>query len=503
MTNNKYVITGLYLCFAILAYFPLFLHLENLPLRIFDESRLGINALELLDNGNWLVPHYNGQPDMWNLKPPLMVWLQASLLPIFDYDVLALRLPSALFGAACLLLLLVYGSKRLQSPLLGLAMSTSLLCTPGFIAIHVTRTGEYDAMLCFFLLAQALSFFEFLRCEGRSKNIALYCFGAAFSLAVLCKGIAGCFLLPGLFLASLLAGKLGKILTSARSYIVAALAWLPILAYYLGREMTNPGYCRAVWENEIGGRYAQVIEYHQGPWTYYLEQMGSWQWAPWLWWLPLAAWGIWAWEKDAKRRALTLFAGMQSLGLLVLLSLAQTKLSWYLAPSLPLLAIPLGIGFYALFSIMAKVAEIQQIPVKGIWGLVFLAIVIWGRPYARILNEVYHPIDQETYADKMRYGPFLKTLNLEPAVPYQVPREAYNSHLEFYQKALIKKGIILTPTTWHPKDLKTDAQVILCELKAKEFVHAHYQSEQLMAAEGCELILIKGLIKPKARVAVE
>ncbi|MEL6636023.1 MAG: glycosyltransferase family 39 protein [Bacteroidota bacterium] len=489
MTRNKRVIAGLCLLFALVAYFPLFLHLDALPLRIYDESRLGVNTLEMLDNGNWLVPHYGKTPDMWNLKPPLMIWTQVLSMKLLGPNVLALRLPAALFGTATLLLLVWYGSRRMGSIYLGLAMGTSLLCTPGYITPHVTRTGDYDALLCLLLLVQVLCFFEWLWAEGRASRRGLYGFAMAFSAAVLCKGIAGCFLLPGLLLGSVVLGRWKKVLFPLRNYLVAALAWMPILAYYLGREGINPGYLRAVWENEIGGRYAQVIEHHQGHWSYYLGQLGDWQWAPWLWWVPLALWGIWVWEKDPKRRALSLFVAFQGLGLLGLLSLAQTKLTWYIAPSLPLFAITLGTGFYALFSLMARAIEVPQVPLRSRWALLFLALAIWGRPYWRVVQSVYHPVDTTDQADKMRYGHFFKRANLE-AGKYLVPRQGYNSHLAFFQHVLSKEGIQLLPTYPRPEGLPVGTRVILCEEQSREFVHAHYDHEILRRSDHCELLVI-------------
>jgi len=63
--------------FLSLVYFPIFLHLDILPLRMWDEARYAINAYEMNQNGNFIVTHYQGQPDMWNTKPPLMIWFQA------------------------------------------------------------------------------------------------------------------------------------------------------------------------------------------------------------------------------------------------------------------------------------------------------------------------------------------------------------------------------------------------------------------------------------------
>ena len=84
-----------YFLLAILLYFPIFGHLDTLVLRQYDESRLAINAFEMFKDGNFLVTHFEGNPDMWNTKPPMMIWLQVFFINLIGLGELALRLPSA------------------------------------------------------------------------------------------------------------------------------------------------------------------------------------------------------------------------------------------------------------------------------------------------------------------------------------------------------------------------------------------------------------------------
>jgi 4-amino-4-deoxy-L-arabinose transferase-like glycosyltransferase len=92
---NKEIIVKIIL-FLLLTYPPIFLHLGSLPIRIWDESRLAINAYEMNKDGDFLVTHFSGMPDMWNTKPPLMIWLQVFFIKLFGVGELALRLPSAI-----------------------------------------------------------------------------------------------------------------------------------------------------------------------------------------------------------------------------------------------------------------------------------------------------------------------------------------------------------------------------------------------------------------------
>ena len=78
------------------SFIPLFLSLfaaillallaYNVPVHEWDESRNGINAIEMLGNGDWLNLHYAGKVDTWNAKPPLLIWCIALSFKIFGIN---------------------------------------------------------------------------------------------------------------------------------------------------------------------------------------------------------------------------------------------------------------------------------------------------------------------------------------------------------------------------------------------------------------------------------
>src|SRR3954468_544174 len=95
------------LAFAVLialCSYPLFVNLGKLSLRMWDESRNAINAYEMLHDHSFFVTHFDGQPDNWNSKPPLMIWLIALFMKFFGPTTLAVRLPSALSALAAVAL---------------------------------------------------------------------------------------------------------------------------------------------------------------------------------------------------------------------------------------------------------------------------------------------------------------------------------------------------------------------------------------------------------------
>ena len=144
----------------LLAYFPLFLHLDSIPLMVWDEARLAVSAFEMLKNHAYIVVTYGDNPDLWSVKPPLMIWVIALSFKIFGYNELALRLPSALAGLATVIVLFQFCKTFFKSQSLGLFSAFVLMTSIGYVEHHVTRTGDYDALL---VLLQFSSYLYFIK----------------------------------------------------------------------------------------------------------------------------------------------------------------------------------------------------------------------------------------------------------------------------------------------------------------------------------------------------
>lgn len=110
-----------------MAWFSLFWRLGAQPLQNWDEARMAVNAAEMLRNRHWLVTHFQGQPDLWNTKPPLLVWLQALSLNTFGYSEWAVRLPTAMAALALTALVAAFARRWLGGPLAGLLAGLALL----------------------------------------------------------------------------------------------------------------------------------------------------------------------------------------------------------------------------------------------------------------------------------------------------------------------------------------------------------------------------------------
>ncbi len=46
-----------------------------------------MNTFYMLNDNDWIVTKYiNFEPDMWNTKPPVMIWLQVASINLFGFN---------------------------------------------------------------------------------------------------------------------------------------------------------------------------------------------------------------------------------------------------------------------------------------------------------------------------------------------------------------------------------------------------------------------------------
>jgi 4-amino-4-deoxy-L-arabinose transferase-like glycosyltransferase len=147
---------------VLLVLFPIFGNLNVQPIRIWDESRLAINAYQMCQDNDWIVTHYwDNHPDMWNTKPPLLIWCQVFFMKLLGIGELAMRLPSAIAAFLTCLVLLILSIRYLKDFMFGFIAVLVLITTYGYINAHAVRTGDYDSLLTFFTTISAIAFFAY------------------------------------------------------------------------------------------------------------------------------------------------------------------------------------------------------------------------------------------------------------------------------------------------------------------------------------------------------
>src|SRR5262249_38834739 len=132
-------------CLLVICWLLFFYRLGDRDLWNSHEARAAMDAQAILADGCWGLPHlYNGRPEMQ--KPPLYYWLVALLAggKGGTVDAWVVRLPAALAGLGCVLL--IYGlGRRLGRPVAGF-VAALVLAT----ALHFTwlaRVGRIDMPL--------------------------------------------------------------------------------------------------------------------------------------------------------------------------------------------------------------------------------------------------------------------------------------------------------------------------------------------------------------------
>ena len=326
---------------AVLFLFGLVVRSDALPMHLWDESRNANNALEAARGGHWLAPYYNGVVDHWNTKPPLLIWMIASGMSLGLPPLWALRLPSLLAAAGTLSLIWAALRFGLRDRLAAAIAVALVLSSPLYMGIHGVRTGDYDGLETFFVVSYVLSFWRLLR--GPAGGGWFLAFAGGLVGAVMTKGIAGMLAAPGLALC--LAANRGRalqLIRDWRSWVYCGAVAVVCLGYYATREFYDHGYIAAVLANEVGGRFAVA----QGGGTggdllFYLRySLGL---EPALLLLPLGL-SLFALRGREAARSLALVALGAAASLFVAISLAQTKLTWYALPLVPILSLPAAVG---------------------------------------------------------------------------------------------------------------------------------------------------------------
>ncbi|MBP6641613.1 MAG: glycosyltransferase family 39 protein, partial [Flavobacteriales bacterium] len=122
-----------------------------MPLRLWDEIRLAWNAYEMMHNGEPFVTYFQGAPDMWNTKPPLLIWIEALSFSVLGPSEFSFRLPSVIAAFLTCYFLFRTTSNNMAAPWMGFIAVLLLVTTDGYLTIHAARSGNYEALLVLFM----------------------------------------------------------------------------------------------------------------------------------------------------------------------------------------------------------------------------------------------------------------------------------------------------------------------------------------------------------------
>lgn len=351
----------------------LFWGLGDLPFLSVNEARRAVTTREMQDAGQWLLPTMNGQ--LYLAKPPLFYWLAllSAQLP-GGLSEWSMRLPSALFAAACCLAL--YGlARRLAGPRLALLAVLMLAANAGFSLF--ARRAEIEmslAGLCFLALYCA---WRFLFEQGRRSWVWLSY--ALLGAALLAKGpVCLLWVIAPLLVYALLSRD-----TRARAYLCDLPGWLLMLligsSWYLA-VCVQEGW--GIWQAVVQEDIVKKIN-GQGAeaWYAYLLYLGG-DFFPF--WLALLIKPRQLLAQVRERRPLLLLLCCALVPLLVF-SLFTEKHAKYLLPVYPAIALLLAWHWHSLLNQAGKRWQqwlLQGLPVLVLAGFSLFYLAFEGRVFA-------------------------------------------------------------------------------------------------------------------------
>jgi len=339
-----------------------------------DEPRFGQVAREMMQSGDYLVPHVNGRP--YNEKPPLLFWLIAAASgPFGDVTEFSARAPSGLAAIAVVLLTYLLAT-RMYGVRVGF-WSGIIVATTGFFWAEA-RWVRTDMLLTAFTMG---SLYAFWRWHESRQPFFLVAFYLAVAGGLLTKGP------PALVFPGLLIGAFyWKRKTDRRKlYWLAgfgaacavALAWfIPArLAVSGGGEVGAQVGSEAL--RQIIGRVFLGVSHMQPPWYYVLNL--PYLLLPWSLFLP---WVLpWVWKRrreDEKMRLLLAW----TVPAFIFFSLILGKRGVYVLPLFPAFAI---LEARSILDLMDSARAAWRRRTGYAWG--FLLVVLGLAPLAVVYTE--------------------------------------------------------------------------------------------------------------------
>jgi 4-amino-4-deoxy-L-arabinose transferase len=249
------------------------------PLMAPDETRYAEISREMLESGDWIVPHLNGL--RYFEKPVLGYWLNAASIRLLGENAFAVRLPTAFAVGLTALLLGLWARRFSNDRLIGLGAVAVFL-----LSFEVFILGVFcvlDSFFSLFITGTIVSFFFADRQKVPFRRFGLLALaGVSCGLAFLTKGFLA-FVIPAIILVpfALWEGRLKAYLkmlwVPAIAAVLVALPW-SVMVYH--RE---PDFWRYFVLVEHFGRFVSPDRnQHAKPLWYYVPVIlgGAMPWTP-------------------------------------------------------------------------------------------------------------------------------------------------------------------------------------------------------------------------------
>ncbi len=339
----KHVTTASLLAFIsviALSYFPIIHGLSDYPIHMWDEATYANNAIDMAYvNNNYVVVQHQGAPDLYNTKPPFVIWMQAISIKAFGVNEFAVRLPSAIFALLTVVLVYLFCVRNLNSKLIGFMASAILVSSQGYVSIHIVRSGDLDATLIFWLTLGVVTFIDLLLRKPTNTWRHFALLALSVSLGFLTKGAMAFAFVPFMFIISLFKNN-RFIYRDYKLYLAIIFVLFTTTMYLILRVNAGPNYWDALL-NETFRLKGNATTFYQ-PFNYYYKILAANHFYIFFYFLPLLL--ITPIVNEDKKRRISIYLLIVALGYFLLISYMDVKFDWYTAPLFPLLAILLGLA---------------------------------------------------------------------------------------------------------------------------------------------------------------
>jgi polyisoprenoid-binding protein YceI len=318
-------------CLTLFSALALFWKLGTGSLMDWDEAIYAQISKELVQGRDWLTLQWAHQP--WFEKPPLLMWATAVSYHLFGVSEFSARAASALSGIG--LILVTYSIARLTYGK-SIAFFSGLILLTCYEFLHYARLGTTDVMFCLFVY---LAIYGYMRVRLRGEKW-WYLVCVAAGLAVMVKGAAALIIPAAIALELALDKRLVATLRSRYLWLGCLLAIAVVAPWHIMMYLLHG---RDFLEEYVGyhviARAATSLPRHSHGFLYYPKLFIRF-FFPWSLLAPFAiAISIREINRGESRSRILLLLTALTFGLY---SVAKTKITWYILPVYPAIAVLVG-----------------------------------------------------------------------------------------------------------------------------------------------------------------
>lgn len=421
--------------------------IKDTPLHDWDESRHAINALEMVNSGDWITATYNNGPDMANIKFPLGAWLIAINYKLFGVNEISVRLWSVIFTVLTTVLVYLWGS-LFQNRWLGLLAALIFISSTQVAGLHAGVTGDYDAGASFFL---TLSLFLFTIAYKKKRESFLFYSMVSVGLGTMYKSFVPGFIpLIIIFICLLFSKEMRYFLNFKNILICAGIIAIIISPWLIVRSMSDSSFVSKLLRFDYWNRLTEAVDNHAGSFWYYIASMKA-SFYPWLYFLPLGLFFVVKIYKKYKDDS-SLILPVSFFTIFFIFSIAQTKNVWYILPIFPVMSVIVAI-FWAV--VWMKFSKLKFNIILAVALLVFLIVnIIAGVLNANLFFNAQNDIRRNNFSTLINQEFIKKDLLSSDVIVHQTIIAQSQSNLFYLKKLLNDKFVI--------------GSEILCDLKQNQ-----------------------------------